>query len=96
MLRDYFVAVIEATSSVVEVDASSILSDCKTSEVVEARCIAIKILHDEGYSTQRIAKYFYKTEPGIRCILASYDARLQGNPLIVRMVEEIKKKLSSK
>lgn len=95
MLKDEFVAVVKATSEIAEVETSAILSDCRLAEVVEARVMAIKILNELGYSTQRISKFFHKTEPGIRGILASYDDRMRSNPLIVRMMQEIKKKLQS-
>lgn len=96
MIRDDFMVVIQTTADVAEVDVSAILSNCKQSEVVEARCIAVSILHDMGYSIQRIAKYFHKTEAGVRCILSGYEDRVDTNPFIVRLVEEIRKKLLSK
>lgn len=96
MIQDDFMAVIQTTADIAEVDVSAILSNCKQSEAVEARCIAVTILHDMGYSIQRIARYFHKTEAGIRCILSLYDDRVETNPFIARLVEVIRKKLPSK
>lgn len=96
MLCEKAMLVVEHTAQVAEVTAESILSDCRQSEVVEARMIAIKILSDMGYSAQRLAKYFRKTEPGVRRILSTYDYRSAHNVLVFKMTQQIRNKLESK
>ena len=96
MLCEKAMLVVEYTAQVAEVTAESILSDCRQSEVVEARMIAIKILSDMGYSAQRLAKYFHKTEPGIRRILSIYDDRSSQSILVSTMTKQIRNKVESK
>lgn len=93
MIRDDFITVIQTTADIAEVDVSAMLSGCRELEVVEARCIAVKLLNTMGYSLQRIARYFHKTDEGIRKLISSYDDRVRTNKLISRMVKEITKKL---
>ena len=96
MLSDVVGSVVDITAEIAEVDSQSILSDCRQSEVVEARMIAVKILSDMGYSPQRLSKYFHKSEQGIRVILSAYYDRQNCNPLFLRMEKEIRNKLSIK
>lgn len=96
MLSEDVQAVVESTAQIAEVDVQSILSDCRQSEVVEARMIAIHILSQMGYSPQRLAKYFHKTEQGIRLILSMYEDRHKGNILLSRIEKDILKKVESK
>lgn len=95
MLCEKAMLVVEQSARVAEVAAELILSDCRQSEVVEARMIAVKILADMGYSTQRLATYFHKTEPGIRRILAMYETRSSHNILIKKMAQQIRNKVET-
>lgn len=95
MVRDDFMAVIKATAEIAEVDESALIADCRYSEVIEARIIAMKILSDMGYSPQRLAKYFHKSEQGIRLILSMYEDR-HRNALMSRIEKEIRNKVESK
>lgn len=95
MVSDDFSAVVKIVSEVAEVDESALIADCRYSEVIEARIIAMKILSDMGYSPQRLAKYFHKSEQGIRLILSMYEDR-HKNAFMSRMEKEIRKKVESK
>lgn len=95
MLNENAMLVVGQTALITEVPAELILSDCRESEVVEARMIAIKILSDMGYSAQRLAKYFNKTDAGVRRILAMYDTRSSHNILIRKMAQQIKNKVDT-
>ena len=95
MLSEDVMGVVQITSEVAEVDCQSILSDCRQSEVVEARMIAIHILSQMGYSPQRLAKYFHKSEQGIRLILSMYEDR-HRNIMMSKMEKEIRKQVESK
>lgn len=95
MVSDDFSLVVKFTSEVAEVDESALITDCRCSEVIEARIIAIKILSDMGYSPQRLAKYFHKSEQGIRLILSMYEDR-HRNIMMLKLEKEIRKKVESK
>lgn len=95
MLCEQVISVVEVVAQVAEVPAQAILSDCRQSEVVEARIIAIHILSQMGYSQQRLAKHFHKSTEGIRKILSLYDQRSSTNPLMLRLVKEVTNILSN-
>ena len=95
MVSDDFSLVVKVTAEVTEVEESALIADCRYSEVIEARIIVMKILSDMGYSPQRLAKYFHKSEQGIRLILSMYEDR-HKNALMSKMEKEIRKKIESK
>lgn len=95
MVSDDFSLVVKVTAEVAEVEESALITDCRYAEVIEARIIAMRILSDMGYSPQRLAKYFHKSEQGIRLILSMYEDR-HKNALMSKMEKEIRKKIESK
>lgn len=95
MVSDDFSLVVKVTAEIAEVDESALITDCRFSEVIEARIIAMKILSDMGYSPQRLAKYFHKSEQGIRLILSMYEDR-HKNIMMSKLEKEIRNKLASK
>lgn len=95
MVSDDFSLVVKVTAEVAEVEESALITDCRYAEVIEARIIAMRILSDMGYSPQRLAKYFHKSEQGIRLILSMYEDR-HRNIIMSKMEKEIRKIVESK
>lgn len=96
MLYDDFMAVCSTTAEVAEVSVSDMLSDCRMADIVEARCIAIKILSELGYSHARIARYFYKSEASIRSVLINFVDRQATNKIAAKILQETRNKLKNK
>lgn len=96
MLRDNFVAVIQATAQAADIPCDDILSESKSLEVVDARSIAIKILSDAGYCPARIARLFHKTQASIRYTLANFEDRKKSNKILENILKETRKILENK
>lgn len=96
MLYDDFMNVISAVAEVAEISGSDMLSDSRKADTVEARCVAVKILAELGYSPARIARYFHKTETSIRIILTNFSDRQETNKILVKILQETRIKLKNK
>lgn len=95
MLYDDFTNVISTVAEVAEISVSDMLSDSRKADTVEARCIAIKILSELGYSHARIARYFHKSEASIRSVLINFVDR-QANKIAAKILQETRNKLKNK
>lgn len=62
---EYFNKVIQIVSELYDVTEQEIISGSHIIDVVDARWIAIKLLHEKGYSSRQISTLFHKTK---RCI----------------------------
>lgn len=62
---EYFGKVIRIVSDVLDVEESEIIGCSRIIEAVDARWIAIKLMHDKGYSSRQIAPLFNKTKRAI-------------------------------
>lgn len=91
MLRENFIAVLQATSKAAEVSCNEMLSDSKRLEVVDARSVAIKILAEAGYCPCRIARFFHKTEASVRHTLS-----LESNKILEKILQNTRKILANK
>lgn len=96
MLKDNFVAVIQAVSKAADIPCDEILSETKRLEVVDARSIAMKILNDAGYCPGRIARLFHKTEASVRYTLANFDDRKKANKILENLLQTTRKILENK
>ena len=95
MLRENFIAVLQATSKAAEVSCNEMLSDSKKLEVVDARSVAIKILSDAGYCPCRIARFFNKTESSIRYYLNNFELRKENNKILEKILQNTRKILAN-
>lgn len=96
MLKDNFVAVIQATSQAADIPCEDILSESKRLEAVDARSIAMQILFDAGYCPGRIARLFHKTEASVRYTLANFEDRKASNKILEKILKETRKILENK
>lgn len=96
MIRKEIDSVISIVSDVTEISSQEILSKSRQADIVDARCLCIKILHTMGYLPSRISKYFGLTEVAIRRSLNLFDDRVHYNKLFVRMWKDIQKQLEEK
>lgn len=91
-----FNEILDSVASYTEIHQEYILSDNRTAEVVDARCILIKLLSEEGFYPSQISKYMDRTESSIRYVLASYSARISTSLWMEKDVETIRKHLANK
>lgn len=96
MLKENFIAVLQATSKAAEVSCNDMLSDSKRLEVVDARSVAIKILAEAGYCPCRIARFFHKTEASVRHTLNNFELRLKSNKILEKILQNTRKILANK
>lgn len=89
MMKEEMTKVVSITARITEIDAGLILSGSRQADVVDARCIAMRVLHDLGYSTSKIAHFFHKTEVSVRNSLSGFDDRATNNKLFIRIYKEI-------
>lgn len=89
MMKEEMTKIISVTAKITEIDADLIRSGSRQADIVDARCIAIKILHNMGYSIAKIAHFFHKTEVSVRNSLSGFDDRATNNKLFIRIYKEI-------
>ena len=92
---EIFAEILQAVSRETEVSASQILSSCKHTEVVDARCIYVKLLSERGFYPVQIAVYMQKTPASIRYLLGHYEARLSTNKMIAIYAQNVRKQLKN-
>lgn len=93
---DVFKKILEFVTNETEVDANLILSDKRTAEIVDARYIVVKLLHDAGFYNQTIAKLIHHTEKSVSIILYNFSDRIKHNKFFRITYETIKNKVGNK
>lgn len=78
-----------------EVNAEDILSLKKTSEIVDARYILVKLLHDKGFYNQSISKLINHTEKTVSIILFNFSDRVKNNKIFRITYENIRNKIGN-
>ena len=76
--KDYFERLVSLVAELSELSADNILYGRKTDEVVDARWIIVKILHEQGYHTSKIAMLLKMTQRNVTHILTVFQDRLDG------------------
>ncbi len=76
--KDYFERLVSVVAQLSELSADNILFGRKTDEVVDARWIIVKILHEQGYHTSKIAMLLNMTQRNVTHILTIFQDRLDG------------------
>lgn len=91
---EIFAEIIEAVSRETEVSASQILGCSKHMEVVDARSILVKLLHENGLYPEQIAVLLHKTSASIRYLLSNYESRKSANKIITIYTQNVRKSLA--
>lgn len=76
--KNYFDRVLAVVAELSELSSEDILYGRKTDEVVDARWIIVKILHEQGYHTSKIAMLLKMTQRNVTHILTVFQDRLDG------------------
>ena len=87
---EIFAEIIEAVSRETEVSASQILGCSKHMEVVDARSIVVKLLHEKGLYPEQIAALLHKTAASIRYLLSNYESRKSTNKIIAIYAQNVR------
>lgn len=85
--------VIDLVAEELEVSRDLILSKCRTSEAVDARHLAIRLLHMHNVYPSRLASIFGVSPRNVHYIVTTFDARLQANRPLRNNYEKIAKQL---
>lgn len=92
IFRNILSAVIEET----EIPEEKILSDSRTTEVVDARTILVNLLIESGFYPSQIAEYLNKSTATIHNLVKYYSIRQKTNKLLSIYSQNIRKKLFNK
>lgn len=92
IFRHILSAVIEET----EIPEEKILSDSRTTEVVDARTILVNLLIERGFYPSQIAEYLNKSTATIHNLVKYYSIRQRTNKLLSIYSQNIRKKLFNK
>ncbi len=84
-LADY---VIELVADELDVPKDSILSKSRKVEIVDARHMAIRLLHASNVYPARIAEIFRLSPRNIHYVITSFDARIQTNRKFIYFTRE--------
>lgn len=71
----------------------AILSKSRTAEVVDARLLAIKLLHSKDIYPSRIAAIFGISPRSVRHVITAFDTRVQANKSLGYNLAKIRKQL---
>lgn len=88
---ELFRKILEAVSSETEIPIETIMSNDKHSEVVDARCIIVRLMYDSGCYTSQIARLMGKTGACVRSLMCSFDGRNENNKMIKRITNKLRK-----
>lgn len=85
--------VLELVADELEVPKEEILSKSRAAEVVDARHLAIMLLHSKDIYPKRIAGIFGLSARSIHYIITSFDARVRANKAPLNNFAKIAKQL---
>ena len=82
-------------SEEMEMPKEIILSKSRTAEAVDARHLAIKLLHTKDIYPKRIAEVFGMSPRTVHYIITSFDTRIQANKSLRNNFAKIAKQLGN-
>ena len=85
--------VLDLVAEELEISRELILSKSRTAEAVDARHLAIRLLHGKDIYPSRIAAIFNLSPRSIHYIITTFDARLQANKSLRNIHAKIAKQL---
>ena len=92
---EIFATIMKVVSTETEVSESLILSDCKSTDTVDARYLLVYFLSQSGLYPPSIASYIHKTNRSVNYILANFENRLKQGKIMRVYMEKIKKTLGN-
>lgn len=87
--------IMETVVEETEVPEDLIRSGSKKVEVVDAKCIAIKIMSEKGIYPEQIARYMHASPTSIRNLLTNYEHRIEQNKIIAIYANNIRNMLET-
>lgn len=87
--------VLELVAGELEVSRDSILSKSRRAEIVDARHMAISLLHANNVYPARIAEIFRLSPRNIHYVITSFDARIQTNRKLRNIYAKLAKQLGN-
>lgn len=94
MITEDFTRVLNIVSEITEIETKDILSPSRKMEFVEARMLLAKAMNELGYHPVLIAKKLNITPNNTRLLIESFTTRVKTEKLLIRMYQEIVKKLT--
>lgn len=91
LFNDIFHFVSEET----EVPEVLILSNNKSTAVVDARSILVDILREKGLYPVQIAEYMHKTPAGIRNLITKFEIRKKSNGILAIYSQRIRNRMKT-
>lgn len=95
-ITEIFANLLKMVSIETEIPSDRILSSSKCAEVVDARCILIKLLYKKGMYPSSIASELGCTVRSVQYNLAHFPDRAETNPMMRINYECLKKQVGNK
>lgn len=95
MKEEIFAEIIKIVSRETEITREMIVSKCSKAEVVDARYILARLLHDAGFYKSQIAERLCLSRRSVFVILGNFDDRLRYNRMMRISYERIRKILGN-
>lgn len=93
--RKIFAELLSTVSRETEISEETIMSRSRYEEVVDARCLLVKLLHESGMYPPVIAGLMGRTPAGIRYILSDYDDRVRSKRYLENNAQAVRKQLKN-
>lgn len=85
--------ILQIVSEETEINEALILSDNKSTAVVDARSILVDILREKGLYPVQIAEYLHKTPAGIRNLISKFENRKRSNGILAIYSQRIRNRM---
>lgn len=94
-MREDFERIVNAVAEASDLNPGLILGKRRFPEVIDARCIVVKLMRDSGFYPSRIASYLGMTARNVNYILYDIEMRLSREEKSVgNILERARKNLS--
>ena len=90
-IAEFACQVLDLVSAETEIPKETILSKSRTIDVVDARHLAIKLLHSKNIYPSRIAAIFGISPRSVRHVITAFDTRVQANKSLGYNLAKIRK-----
>lgn len=87
---EIFNHILSVVENVTEINKDVILSNDKTTEVVDARYLLVYLLSKEGFYPSSISLMIHKSKRAVNYILSNFSYRLKTTKILRTQLENIK------